>query len=98
MLYGAKVKTYPTPPPPFQILNFKMLSDISYVQKQAVLGLQDVSGASFFDGICDVLCTYTFFSLKIFYFQNTKKRQKVPEPAGGAVLALPPPSPKPAPP
>ena len=40
----------------------------------AIFGAQDASGASFFDGIYDVLCTYTFFYSKNC---NVKKHQKI---------------------
>ena len=42
-----------------------------------IFGAQDASGASFFDGICDVLCTYTFFYSKNC---NIKNYQKITNP------------------
>ena len=52
------------PKTPFPNHNFLFCFRYFISQKEAISGQQDLSGTSFFDGICDVFCTCTFFGLK----------------------------------
>ena len=61
------------PPPPFHILNFKIFTTSKTWQ---FFEAQDASGASFFNGICDVLCTYHFFYTKKCNIKNDQKITK----------------------
>ena len=62
------------PPTPFHILNFITLFLLS--QKTWQFRPQDVSGASFFDGVYDVFCTRLNFYTKQCNIKNYQKITK----------------------